>query len=292
MRARQVSPADAFHGEGPVWWPADGSAHAGALRYVDLLAGRVLTLRDGENTGVDLPDRVAAFLRPRRRGGAVVAGEHRILVSDSADLTDLRTLAEPVTSPDVRFNDGGCDPAGALLAGTMRYDQATGGAALVRIGPDGATSTVVSGVTVSNGIAFSPDGTTAYYNDTPTRTTWAFDWDPDHGLTNRRPLFTLDDATTGAGPDGLCVDAAGDVWTAIYGGARVECRAAADGALLEVVDVPVSNPTSCAFGGDAFDELFVTTTRENVPDGAEPAAGAVFAAEVGVRGAPVLAFDG
>lgn len=291
MLAEQISDPDAFHAEGPVWWPDDGSSHGAALRYVDLLAGRILTLRDGATTVIQLPDNVAAFFRPRVGGGGVVAGEQQLYLSDSADFTDLRTLAHPVTDPAVRFNDGGADPSGALLAGTMRYDQTKGGAALYRVGADGAVSTIIGDATISNGLSFSPDNTLCYYNDTPTRTTWVFDWDSDTGLSNRRALFTLDEHATGGGPDGLCVDQGGNVWTAIYGGSRVECHAP-DGTLVEVVEVPVSRPTSCALGGANMDELFITTTRENVPDGEEPAAGSIFSARVGVQGQPIRQFTG
>lgn len=291
MLAHQICEPQAFHAEGPVWWPDDGSEQALALRYVDLMAGRVLTLRGEVTTAVSLGDPVAAFLRPREGGGALVAGEHHLYLSDHADLTELRVLATPVEDPAVRFNDGGCDPSGGLLAGTMRYDQATGGARLYSVSPGGLVETVLDAVTVSNGLAFSPDGGRCYYNDTPTRSTWVMDWDPVDGLGERRRLYTLADDASGSGPDGLCVDADGNVWTAIYGGGRIECRSAT-GALLESVQVPVSRPTSCAFGGDGLRTLFITTTRENVPDGEEPAAGAIFAADVGVQGLPVGAFAG
>lgn len=290
MLAEQISDPEAFHAEGPVWWPDDGSAHALAIRYVDLLAGRVLTLRDGVVSAIQTPDRVAAFIRPRVGGGAILAGEREIFTSDSADFTDLRPLAQPFTDPAIRFNDGGVDPSGALLAGTMRYDQAKGGAALYRVAVDGEVSTLIGDVTISNGLSFSPDNALCYYNDTPTRTTTVFDWDAETGLTNRRALYTLDDDATGA-PDGLCVDQDGNVWTAFYGGSRVECRSP-QGKLLEVVEVPVSRPTSCALGGENMDELFITTTRENVPDGEEPAAGSIFVARVGVKGQPIRRFAG
>lgn len=297
MKAEQFTDPVAFHAEGPVWWPDDGSTVAGTLRYVDLTAGRVLTASDGEVTATDLGDAaggVAAFLRPRRDGGAVVATEHSVSVAQDAALSDLTPVAIPLQTSAVRFNDGGCAPDGSLYAGSMRYDQATGGGVLLRVAADHGTATVTTvrdGVTVSNGIDWSPDGTLAYYNDTPTRSTTVFSWDPKRGLHDSRTLFTLDADDPAAGPDGLCVDADGNVWTAVYGGSRVECHDPS-GRLVEKVDLPVTNITACTFGGTGLNQLFITTTRENVAEGTQPTAGAVYVAEPGVAGQPVRAFAG
>lgn len=298
MKAEQFTDPVAFHAEGPVWWPDDGSSVAGTLRYVDLTAGRVLTASaDGAVTAAEVEGPVAAFLRPRRDGGAVVATEHGIAVSQDAALaapSDLRPVALPLHTSAVRFNDGGCAPDGTLYAGSMRYDQATGGGVLLRVTADRGTTTVTTArdrVTVSNGIDWSPDGTLAYYNDTPTRTTTVFDWDTRHGLQDPRPLFTLDADDPAAGPDGLCVDADGNVWTAVYGGSRVECRDPS-GRLVEQVELPVTNITACTFGGPDLDRLFITTTREGVAEGSQPTAGSVYVAEPGVTGQPVRAYAG
>lgn len=288
MQAEQRSDPHAFHGEGPVWWPDDGSSAAGRLRYVDLLAGRILTMHDdGAVDALDVPGPVAAFFRPRRSGGIVVGTEHAIVISDDATAPNWRTLVTLIDDPDVRLNDGGCDPAGGLYAGSMRYDQAAGGARLYAVTPTGASSTVLDAVTISNGIAWTASGERAYYNDTPTGTTWRFDWSPERGLHTREPAFTV----SGGGPDGLCVDADGNVWTAVYGGSRVEGHAP-DGTLIERIDLPVTNITACTFGGADLTTLYITTTRENVPEGEQPEAGAVFSAVPGPKGQPASLFAG
>ncbi|MGO1380588.1 SMP-30/gluconolactonase/LRE family protein [Corynebacterium sp. AOP36-E1-14] len=292
MRASQFTEPVAFHAEGPVWWPQDGSSVAGTLRYVDMTAGRVLTAaQDGSVTAVAVGDPVAAFLRPRRGGGAVVATEHAVRLADDPALSDLAPVVDVLSSSEVRFNDGGCSPDGTLYGGSMRYDQASGGGVLVALAADRTVTTALEAVTVSNGIDWSPDGTLAYYNDTPTRSTQVFSWDAEQGLHDGRTLFTLDDADPAGGPDGLCVDAEGNVWTAVYGGSRVECRDPS-GRLVEQVDLPVTNITACTFGGVDLDRLFITTTRENVPDGTQPTAGAVYVAEPGVQGQPVRQYAG
>lgn len=289
--AEQITAVITGHGEGPVWWPDDGSPVAGRLRCVDLLAGSVVTVDANGATRADVGSPVAAFVRPRAGGGAIVATEHGLSLSDHADLSDLRPWMQLVEDPAVRFNDGGCAPDGALYGGTMRYDEGPGGGALYRVTADARPSTVLDDVTISNGLAWTADGVTAYYNDTPTRTTWTFDWDPARGLHERRPMFRLDDDATGVGPDGLCVDSRGTVWTAIFGGSRVEARDPG-GRLVEVVELPVSQVTACTFGGPQLRTLFITTSSEGLAEDQEPEAGAVFAIDVGVAGQPVAPFGG
>ena len=156
LRAEQVTDAITYHGEGPCW-----SDSWGGLRWVDLLAGDLLTLgADGEVRRLHVGD-VAAFVRPRTRGGYVVGLERGIGLADGPD--DLPTpLPELWSDPGVRMNEGGCDPWGNLYAGSMAYDVTPGAARLYRIAPDGTTTVVLDDVTISNGIDFSPDGTRAY----------------------------------------------------------------------------------------------------------------------------------
>lgn len=291
MRAVQHTDPVAFHAEGPVWWPDDGSAVAGTLRWVDMTRGRVLTETVSGIVSADVGSPIAAVLRPRVSGGAIVATERGLSTTDDAELNGLTALASVLEGPAARLNEGGCSPSGTLFVGSMRYDQARGGAALFELAADGSVRTVRDDVTVSNGIDWSPDGAHAYYNDTPSRRTTVYSWDPETGLHDPRPLFSLDEDDEAGGPDGLCVDSAGNVWTAIYGGSRVECLDPA-GRLLEVVELPVANATACTFGGPRLDRLFITTTRENVPAGEQPEAGAIFVAEPGISGLPVRPFAG
>ncbi|SOD95155.1 SMP-30/gluconolactonase/LRE family protein [Blastococcus haudaquaticus] len=281
MRAEQLTDVVTFHGEGPVWWP-DSSG----LRCVDMLAGDVLTLGgDGAVRRTHVGD-VAAVVRPRRGGGAVFAVERGFVLEDP---DGTRAVLDPVWSdPGVRMNEGGCDPDGRFWCGSMAYDQAPGAGAMYRLDPDGSAREVFGGVTVSNGLEWSPDGSTAYYNDTATHRIDVFDYDREGGLTGRRPFVA---PGADESPDGLTVDAEGGVWVAFYGGGQVR-RYDAGGRLDEVVDVPTPQVTACTLGGPELDQLFITTSRQGMRPGDDPLAGALFMVDAGVRGRPVRDFAG
>ncbi|RBY91372.1 SMP-30/gluconolactonase/LRE family protein [Blastococcus sp. TF02A-30] len=281
MRAEQVTDPVAYHAEGPVWSPSWGG-----LRWVDILAGDVLSLAaDGTVTRRHVSEVVAA-LRPRRGGGAVLGIERGFALED-ADGT-LTRLPPVWDDEGIRMNEGGCDPQGRFYCGTMAYDKRAGAATLYRLDADGSTTPVLQGVTISNGLEWSPDGTRAYYDDTPTGRIDVFDHDPDRGLHDRRPFVTIPDDGR---PDGLTVDEHGGVWVALADRGEV-WHYTADGAHDEVVEVPVGMVTACTFGGPALDQLFITTSREGLPPGADPLAGSLFRADVGVRGLPAREFAG
>lgn len=196
------------------------------------------------------------------------------------------------TDADVRMNDGGSDPDGRFYCGSMGTSD-TGRASpaagkVYRLESDGTVTAVLDGLTIPNGFGFSPDGRTAYHVDTPTQHVYAYDYDRTAGLTNR-VLVRVPDRQ--GNPDGLTVDAGGNLWVAMYGGAAVRSYTPA-GRAADVIEVPVSKVTSCTFGGAQLDELSITTSRENLPDGADPAAGSVFRVRPGVRGLPALPFAG
>jgi sugar lactone lactonase YvrE len=282
MRAEQVTDPVAYHGEGPVW-----SERWGGLRWVDMLAGDVLSLRSDGTVERQHVGTVAAALRPRRRGGAVI-GVERGFALEEPDGT-LTTLDQLWTDTGVRMNEGGCDPDGRFYGGSMAYDKTPGAGALYRLDQDLSTHVVLEHVTISNGLEWSPDGSLVYYNDTETYRVDVFDYDPDAGLSNRRAFVQV---PPGAGrPDGLTVDAEGGVWVALNHSGTVR-RYTRDGAPDAVVDVVPRQVTACTFGGDGLDELFITTSRENLPPGEDPLAGSLFRADVGVRGLPAREFAG
>jgi sugar lactone lactonase YvrE len=282
MRADQLTDPITFHGEGPVYWPGWGG-----LRLVDMFAGDVLTLADDGAVTRRHVDTIAAALRPRTGGGAVIAVERGFLLEDADG--GLTRLPDVWADASVRMNDGGAAPDGSFYCGSMAYDQRAGAGSLYRLAPDGSVTVAHTGVTISNGLEWSPDGSLAYYNDTPTGRIGVFDWAPETGLTGLRLFAQIPDAA--GSPDGLTVDSTGGVWVALYAGGAVR-RYSPEGTLDAVIDVAASRVTACTFGGPDLDQLLITTSREGLAAGEDPLAGSVFTVTPGVTGTPVAPFAG
>jgi sugar lactone lactonase YvrE len=171
----------------------------------------------------------------------------------------------------------------------MAYDMRPSAGKLYRLDGEGTVTEVLAGVTISNGIGWSPDGETVYYADTGTRRVDAFSYTSELGLHARRPFVTFE-RERGA-PDGLTVDADGCVWVALWGGAAVH-RYRPDGSLDGAIELPVTQVTACTFGGDDLRDLFITTSRQEVAEGEQPEAGAIFRARPAVQGLPILMYKG
>jgi sugar lactone lactonase YvrE len=282
MLAEQMTDPVAYHGEGPVWAP-----QWGGLRWVDMLAGDVLSLGADGSIGRRHVGTIAAAVRPRQDGGAVLGVQRGFALEDPDGAI---TALEPLWRHErTRMNEGACDPDGRFYCGSMAYDRAPGAGALYRLDPDGSVRSVVDGVTISNGLDWSPDGSLAYYNDTETSQVDVFAYDPAAGLTDRRTFVLIEPAD--GRPDGLTVDAEGGVWVALNNGGAVH-RYRPDGVLDAVVRVPVRKVTACTFGGEHLDQLYITTSREGLAPDDEPPAGSLFRASVGVPGQPVRPFAG
>jgi sugar lactone lactonase YvrE len=281
-----VVAAHAELGEGPVW-----DARSGRLAWVDILSRRILLtdVRTGATEVILVPSHVGA-VAPRGAGGFIAALQDGFWTVGDGPARRIAAVLE--AGAGLRFNDGKCDPAGRFWAGTMAYDQATGAAALYRLDPGGVAIRVLDGVSISNGLAWSVDGRTMYYVDTATQRIDAFSFRPETGeISDRRPVVAIP-AASGA-PDGMTIDAEGGLWVALWGGAAVHRYV--DGRLDRVIRLPVSQPTSCAFGGDGLDELFVTSAWEGLSATerrAQPLAGAVFRVRPGVRGLPTAVYNG
>ena len=279
--------------EGPQW-----HEERQELLWVDILAGSfhraALTAAGGPaEVHTVVLDRHVGAVAPVSAGGYVLAAGQGFAFVDEAG--SIHELAQPEAGrADVRMNDGACDPQGRFWAGTMAYDESPGAGTLYRLELDGRCSTVLTGLTISNGIGWSPDGHTMYLNDSGTGLVEAFDFDHVTGaIGGRRTLVHIDEP--GIAPDGLTIDEQGDVWVALYGGWGVR-RYGPDGTLRDVVNVPVAQATSCAFGGRDRDTLFVTTGRERLDDAAlrrQPEAGRVFAVTgLDARGPGCSAYGG
>ena len=281
VKAERITDSVAYHGEGPVW-----SERWGGLRWVDMLAGDVLSLAEDGSIGRRHVGDVAAALWPRTRGGAVIGVERGFALEDSDG--GLETLDELWGGDAIRMNEGGCDPDGRFYCGTMAYDKTPGAASIYRLDPDGSTEVVLTGVTVSNGLEWSPDGALAYYNDTDSGEVSVFDYDREAGLTGRRTFAPIPD---NGRPDGLTVDGEGNVWTALNGWGQV-WSFGPGGEREAVVEVGARKVTACTFGGPGLDQLFITTSRENLAPDEEPPAGSLYSVSPGVSGRPVREFAG
>jgi sugar lactone lactonase YvrE len=276
-RAEQLTPALAYHGEGPLW-----DDRLGRLLWVDLLQGDLLLTKPSGDTERRHVGNVLACVVPRAAGGHLVATERGFAFL--SDTSDIELLPDVWDDPSVRMNDGACDPQGRFFCGSMAYGAAPGRGALYRLDADRSVHVVHTDLTISNGIGWAPDGSRAYYVDSGTHRIDVCS--PD--LVQRSTFVTIpEDVGT---PDGLTVDADGGVWVALWGGSAVY-RYTPDGELDRVVSLPVAQVSSCAFGGDGLRTLFITTSAEGLTD-PEPAAGALFAIEPGTTGLPSLTFAG
>ncbi|WP_433304216.1 SMP-30/gluconolactonase/LRE family protein [Actinoplanes sp. CA-030573] len=274
----QITDAIAYHGEGPGWDPA----HA-TLRWVDMLSGDLLSLSVNGSVERRHMSSVLAAWRPRAAGGVVMAVERGFATAD-ANLDEVHELTPLWHHRRIRMNDGGCDPQGRFHCGTMAYDATPGAGRIHRLDPDGSARVVLDGVTVSNGLVWSRDGTTVYYVDSAVHSIDAFTLDPDDGtFIERRTVVAIDPAL--GTPDGITIDADGGLWVALWDGAAVH-RYTSDGRLDEVLPLPTPRVTACAFGGNDLTDLYITTSRFEMTD-PDKAAGALFVAKPGINGHPL-----
>jgi sugar lactone lactonase YvrE len=279
----EVSPVGdvtAVLGEGPYWLPDES-----CLLWLDIPVGLLHRTRipSGETETVELGEVSAVF--PALGGGVLYAGGHRVAHRDESQ--SERTLAAVPARHDVRFNDGSVDMAGRVWVGSMHADEADPVGVLYRLEAGGVLVPVVSGVTISNGLGWSPDGSFMYYADSPTRRLDVFDYDQATGQIAGRRVFADLSGFEGV-PDGLTVDADGYVWVAMFGGAALR-RFAPSGGLDAVVPLPVSQPTSVAFGGPGMADLFVTTASRDLGPAeraAQPLAGRLLRLVPGPVGLP------
>ena len=258
-----VGDVSAILGEGPYW---DDSQKI--LLWVDIPGGRLHRTdpATGKTVTRDIGVPVSAAF-PVAGGGVLLARKNTLVLREEGE-DDERVIARTADAEGIRFNDASVDPRGRVWVGSMDTGEAAPSGQLYRLDPGGTLSALVTGVTVSNGLGWSVDGRLMYYADSPTRRVDVFDYDPDSaGIGGRRQFADLSGA--GGFPDGLTVDADGYVWVALYAGGALH-RYAPSGELDAVVTLPVSYPTSCAFGGEGLRELFVTTARRDLPESERP----------------------
>jgi sugar lactone lactonase YvrE len=284
-------------GEGPFWHPLEQ-----ALWWCDIPARAIR--RHDPATGVTRSWTLAADVgsfAPRRDGTLVVALRDGLVRFDpdgdgGAGAVVERLAGPPYDPREQRFNDGKCDPAGRFWVGSMDEPRRPGTAALF-CWSEGRLAERQAGITISNGLAWSPDGRTMHWTDTTAHTVRAFDFDASSGaMWNGRDFATFPKRAEGqpldaygGRPDGAAMDAEGCYWVAMYEGARV-LRLSPAGETLAEVRLPARCPTMPCFGGPDLRTVYVTSASVNRPERereTHPANGAVLAFEVDVPGLPV-----
>jgi len=287
MKAVHVYASQNILGEGPLW-----NAKEQAIYWVDIEGKKIQRYfpESGKYEAFDAPLRVC-LMAFREKGGLICGTEDGFYFWDTKN-QQMEFITHPEKGKEnARFNDGKVDRKGRLWAGTMTPTGAT--SALYRMDADLQVSKHVDGITISNGIGWSPDNTIMYYVDSIRYVIYAFDYDHESGeISNQRPFVQMD-ADFGI-PDGLTVDSEGYVWCAIYDGWKV-MRYAPDGSVSAEIKFPVSKPSSCMFGGKDLDELYVTTIADGLTPQQkekEPLAGDLFMIKTDVKGLPEPDFAG
>jgi sugar lactone lactonase YvrE len=282
--------AGALLGESPVWSGAEA-----CLYWVDIDGRRVHRYdpSTGQNRTTAVPGRPGSIAVTAEPGMLLVASEHEVGRLDFASGAWAPWVELEEAGTGNRLNDGRCDPAGRFWVGSMFEDTTaerfTG--MLHRVDADGAVTTAVRELGVSNGLAFAPDGGTMYHADSPRATVWASPYDPATGTAGPRRVLS-DFAGLPGKPDGACVDETGCYWVAcVYGWAVA--RLTPDGVLDRLLELPIEKPTMPAFGGPGLATMFVTSIGGARPAGnGEHEPGGLYALDVGVAGIPEPVFAG
>lgn len=274
-------------GEGPVW-----DTRQNVLWWVDISGRRLhrFSPDSSQDEALAVANEVGAVV-PRRGGGLLCAVREGFAVFGDDCKMDLVVRAH--LDPGMRMNDAKCDSLGRLWASSMALEATPRAGSLYRLGTNFGLSRVLPELTIGNGLAWSADDRTMYFIDSATRAVDAFDFEANSGeLSGRRQVISLPE---GVGlPDGMCIDAEGCLWVALFGGSAVR-RYTVDGELVGLVNLPVTNVTCPAFGGPGLTDLYVTTAREGLSQtalAAQPEAGGLFVVQPGVAGHAPYEFAG
>jgi len=278
-------------GEGPFWSEAED-----ALYWVDIAGNRAFRLDEasGAVRSWDFASPCAALF-PAAKGGHIVAladGLYRFDIETGA----MMPLARPDADPGNRSNETRCDPQGRIWLGSMHNNLGPHGAPLPIsrrsgglwcVGPDGSVVEMLRDIGISNTLCWSPDGTRLYFADTMKRTIWSFAYQADGPRLSDQRVFVEDGP---GGPDGSAMDEEGCLWTARWGAGRI-VRYRPDGQVDRELMLPVTQPSSCAFGGADRKTLYVTSARFGMDEPGE-CDGALLAVPVDVAGLPMTPFAG
>jgi sugar lactone lactonase YvrE len=288
-KANLLLKTEATLGEGPVW-----DHRTNQLYWVDIV-NKIVNRYDpklDQNSTFDIGQDVSCIV-PRESGGFVL-GVREGLASVDANINDFKLIVEK-KAKGIRFNDGKCDLAGRFWVGTIADDVKEGAASLYCLNTDLSLALKIPNVTISNGLAWTADNKKLFYIDTPTRQVVSYDYDIESGnIENKKVIIELDQQM--GFPDGMTIDEKGDLYVSMWEGGKVIRINPITGILLDIIEVPGAKlVTSCTFGGDNLDELFITTARLGLNDSdlkGQPNAGSLFKFHPGVKGLPASIFRG
>ena len=281
---------DALVGEGAIW-----DVDEQVLYWVDILSHELYIYDPANGDNATIPTCQAVGTVVVRQSGGLVVALHNGFACVDVESGKITPIGEdPERSlPANRFNDGKCDPAGRLWAGTMEFSGAKDQGKLYCLDIDHSVREKLAPVSISNGIVWSGDAKTMYYIDSPLNNVRAYDYDIDSGAIQNERVVAVND-----GPgifDGMAIDAEDNFWIAVYGGSCVKHYDSKTGALIKELALPMTNVTSCAFGGANLDELYITSACQGMEDAAragQPLAGSLVKIDPGARGVPAAVYAG
>jgi len=286
MDLQPISQISSDLGEGPLY-------HHGYFYWVDIIGKKINKLSpDGQVTCIYEGDKAPTSIVPGSKGELFITledGFYKLTENGPENVGSFK-----INDSLVRFNDGKCDPNGNYWAGTMDRAELKFKGSMYVLQPDKSIVNILAGVCVSNGLCWKDDMSTFYYIDSPSKKIKAYDFDSENMvLSNKRSIYQLNEANVF--PDGMTIDMEGNLWLALWNGYSVICVNPETNSVVQTIDVPCAKVTSCCFGGEVFDELYITTSSKDMT--AEdwkkyPDSGKVFKAKPGVLGFPADKFGG
>ncbi|WP_460205212.1 SMP-30/gluconolactonase/LRE family protein [Scytonema sp. NUACC21] len=286
-KLNNVLAARARLGEGPLW-----DATQKLFYWVDIYNYRVNQFNPaiGQNSFFDVGDVV---------GCIALAGTNRLIMAQRHRLAFLNTQTGEVTPiiqveadmPNNRFNDGKCDPQGRFWFGSMSSEKSQ--ASLYRYNPDGSLQVMETGLTISNGLGWSPDNKTFYLTDSDQQKIYAYDFDAETGNISDRRIF-VDLTHESFFPDGLTIDTEGHIWSAMWdGGCVIRFNPAGEETMR--IQLPLKRPTNCTFGGEDLKSLYITTASVGLSQAEidkSVCSGDLFEVQTDISGLPAYHFQG
>ncbi len=245
-------------GEGPVWDEMNK-----IIYWLDIIKGEIhqFNLQEKKHNNFNVGEMIGCMAL--RENAGLIAGLKNGIAFINMHRQRIEYIADPEKHLQNRFNDGKCDAAGRFWAGTMSLSEEGSEGSLYVLETDLSLKRKLQNVSISNGIAWNADNTIMYYINTPTNYVFAFDYNIETGeITNQR--VTLDLTHENGYADGMTIDEEGMLWIAFFSGWRVGRYDPGTGKLLQQIELPVSNVTSCTFGGEQLNDLYITTAGKGL----------------------------